>query len=103
MLELCAHGVRAIGTDAWSLDRPYPRIGAEWRERGEPAALWPAHFAGREQPYIQFEKLAQLATLPPTGASIIAFPVKVAHGSGAWTRAVALVPEATAARGRGAA
>lgn len=93
VLGLLARGVRAIGTDAWSLDRPYPLIGGEWRERRDPAALWPAHFAGIEQPYLQLEKLAHLGTLPRTGASIVAFPVKVANGSGAWTRAVALIPD----------
>jgi kynurenine formamidase len=92
VLGLLERGVRAIGTDAWSLDRPYPLIGEEWRERRDPAALWPAHFAGIERPYLQLEKLANLATVPPTGATIVAFPVKVEGGSGAWTRAVALVP-----------
>lgn len=91
--SLVERGVRAIGTDAWSLDRPYPLIGSEWRERREPSALWPAHFAGIERPYLQFEKLANLTTLPATGATLIAFPVKVADGSGAWTRAVALIPQ----------
>jgi kynurenine formamidase len=92
VLGLVERGVRAIGTDAWSLDRPYPLIGAEWRERHDPAALWPAHFAGIERPYLQLEKLANLATIPAAGATIVAFPVKVERGSGAWTRAVALVP-----------
>jgi kynurenine formamidase len=93
VLALLGRGVRAIGTDAWSLDRPYPLIGAQWRTHQDPAALWPAHFAGAERPYVQLEKLARLTTLPATGASLVAFPVKVAGGSGAWTRAVALVPD----------
>jgi kynurenine formamidase len=93
VLGLVDRGVRAIGTDAWSLDRPYPLIGEEWRERRDPAALWPAHFAGRERPYVQLEKLAHLEDVPPVGATVVAFPVKVQGGSGAWTRAVALVPD----------
>lgn len=93
VLALLDRGVRAIGTDAWSLDRPYPLIGSEWRDRRDPSALWPAHFAGIERPYLQLEKLANLTTLPLTGATIIAFPVKIANGSGAWTRAVALIPD----------
>ena len=48
VLALLERGVRTIGTDAWSLDRPYPLIGAEWQQRRDPAALWPAHFAGIE-------------------------------------------------------
>lgn len=30
LLYLAERGVRVMGTDAWSLDRPYPLIGAEW-------------------------------------------------------------------------
>jgi len=96
-LGLVERGVRAIGTDAWSVDRPYPLIGEEWSRLGDPARLWPAHFAGAERPYCQIEKLARLEALPPTGATAMCLPVKVAGGSGAWTRAVALVPEGPAA------
>lgn len=46
-----------------------------------------------ERPYLQVEKLANLLAVPSTGATIIAFPVKVEGGSGAWSRAVAVVPE----------
>jgi kynurenine formamidase len=96
-LGLIDRGVHLIGTDAWSLDRPYPRIGAEWAERRDPTRLWPAHFAGTERPYCQIEKLARLDALPPTGATVLCLPIKVAGGSGAWARAVALVPEAAGA------
>jgi cyclase len=91
--------VRLIGTDAWSLDRPYPLIGEEWAALRDPSRLWPAHFAGAERPYCQVEKLTALDALPPTGATLVCFPVKVAGGSGAWARAVGLVPERTGARG----
>ena len=93
VLALLDQGVRAIGTDAWTLDRPYPLMGQEWRDRHDPDALWPAHFAGIERAYIQLEKLANLTSVPQTGATIFTFPVKVQNGSAAWTRAVAFVPE----------
>ncbi|WP_433282956.1 cyclase family protein [Pseudonocardia xinjiangensis] len=92
VLHLVDAGVRVIGTDAWSLDRPYPLIGAEWGELGDPARLWPAHFAGIERRYCQVEKLARLDEVPPTGATIICPPIKVARAGAGWTRAVALVP-----------
>jgi kynurenine formamidase len=38
------------------------------------------------------ENLANLGELPPTGASVIALPMKIAGGSGGPLRAVALVP-----------
>ncbi len=92
VLWLLERGVRTIGTDAWSLDRPYPLMGEEWAQRQDPAALWPAHFAGIERPYLQIEKLANLEAVPPVGATILALPVKVQGAGGAWTRAAALVP-----------
>jgi kynurenine formamidase len=90
---LTDRGVRVIGTDAWSLDRPYPLIADEWASLQDPSRLWPAHFAGRARKYLQIEKLANLAALPPVGATVICFPVKVAHGSGAWSRVVGMVLE----------
>lgn len=89
---LVGMGVQLIGTDAWSLDRPYPLVGEEWLERQEPDALWPAHFAGMSTPYCHVEKLRNLGELPSAGATIIAAPIAVAEGSAGWVRAVALVP-----------
>lgn len=92
---LVESGVRLIGTDAWSLDRPYPLIGAEWRERRDPDRLWPAHLAGRRYPHVHAEKLANLDKVPSTGSVIVAAPVKVDGGSAGWVRAFAMVPEHT--------
>lgn len=92
VLYLAERGVRLVGTDAWSLDRPYPVIGAEWGERRDRSLLWPAHFAGLEREYCQIEKLANLDKLPAVGAVLVCFPIKVERGSGAWVRAVGLVP-----------
>jgi kynurenine formamidase len=41
-----------------------------------------------------FENLAALDRLPPTGATLIALPMKIAGGSGAPLRAVAILPAA---------
>lgn len=91
VLRLVGRGVHVMGTDAWSLDRPYPLIGAEWRSRRDPSLLWPAHYAGMERRYYHLEKLANLGELPPVGATLLCMPVKVEGGSGAWVRAVGLV------------
>jgi len=40
-----------------------------------------------------FENLTRLAALPPTGATIVALPMKIAGGSGGPLRAVAFLPE----------
>ena len=92
VLHLIERGVRVMGTDAWSLDRPYPSIGAEWREKQDSSLLWPAHYAGAERAYCHLEKLANLAALPAVGATVLCMPIRVEGGSGAWVRAVGLVP-----------
>jgi kynurenine formamidase len=40
-----------------------------------------------------FENLAQLDRLPPTGATLIALPMKIAGGSGGPLRAIAILPQ----------
>ncbi len=93
VLYLVDKGVRVIGTDAWSLDRPYPLIGGEWETVQDPTRLWPAHFAGIKRRYSQIEKLTNLEALPAIGSTILCFPIKVERGSGGWSRVVALIPE----------
>jgi len=92
VLFLVDQGVRVIGTDAWSLDRPYSMIGNEWATLQDSKRLWPAHFAGIKRKYSQIEKLTNLDKLPPVGSTILCFPIKVRGGSGAWSRVVGLVP-----------
>lgn len=92
VLYLVNQGVQVIGTDAWSLDRPYPLIGQEWETHRDPKRLWSAHFAGIKRRYSQIEKLTNLGALPSIGSTIFCFPIKVERGSGAWARVVAFVP-----------
>ena len=89
---LLDRGVRVIGTDAWSLDRPPHHMARDFHQTGDAAYLWPAHFVGREREYCQIEKLAHLGELPAaTGYTVACFPVSVHRGSAGWTRAVAIV------------
>jgi kynurenine formamidase len=83
-------GVRMIGIDAWGLDRP-PKAMAEDHKKGIPNSLWPSHFVGRQREYLQIERLANLDQLPPTGFTVIAFPVKIEEGTAGWSRVVALL------------
>lgn len=92
VLYLVDQGVRVIGTDAWSLDRPYPMIANEWTTLQDSKRLWPAHFAGIERKFSQIEKLTNLRELPAVGSTILCFPIKVKGGSGAWSRVIGLVP-----------
>lgn len=92
VLYLVDKGVKVIGTDAWSLDRPYPMIGNEWEAFHDPKRLWPAHFAGIKRRYSQIEKLTNLEALPAIGSTVLCFPIKVERGSGAWSRVVGIIP-----------
>ncbi|KWV33651.1 cyclase family protein [Micromonospora rifamycinica] len=89
---LVERGVKIIGIDAWGFDRPFASMLADYRRHGDNRALWPAHLYGREQPYCQLEKLANLGALPgDTGFTVVCFPVKLAGLGAGWTRVVAVV------------
>lgn len=87
-------GVRVIGIDAYTLDRPFASRVADYRRTGEERHIWPAHFAGSERDYCQIEKLANLDRLPrPHCLYASCLPVKIQGARAGGCRAVALVPE----------
>lgn len=88
---LLAQGVRVIGIDAWSLDRPIPTMVRALAE-GDKEQFFGAHLVGREVGFCIVEKLANLHLLPATGFTVALFPVKIERASGAWVRAVAILP-----------
>ena len=90
---LLERGVRVVGTDAWSWDRPLPLIAEEFQRTGNTSLIWEAHFAGIEQGYCHIEKLTGLDQLPSVGFTFFCFPVKIKGGSAGWIRAVALLDE----------
>jgi kynurenine formamidase len=93
-LWLVEQGVKVIGIDAYTLDRPFASMVADYRSTGDGRFIWPAHFAGIEKEYCQIEKLANLDLLPhPHGFLISCLPVKIQAASAGWCRAVALVPQ----------
>jgi kynurenine formamidase len=92
-LWLVEQGVKVIGIDAYTLDRPFADMMADYRRTGDGRFIWPAHFAGITREYCQIEKLANLDLLPlPHGFYVSCLPVKIERASAAWCRAVALVP-----------
>jgi kynurenine formamidase len=94
VLWLIAQGVKVIGIDAYTLDRPFANMVADYKRTGDGRYIWPAHFAGIEREYCQIEKLANLDQLPrPHGFFVSCLPVKIQAASAGWCRAVALVPE----------
>jgi kynurenine formamidase len=93
VLWLAEQGVKVIGIDAYTLDRPFASMVADFKRTGDGRFIWPAHFAGVTKEYCQIEKLANLHLLPgPTGFWVSCLPVKVKGASAGWCRAVALVP-----------
>ena len=93
VLWLVEQGVRVIGIDAYTLDRPFASMVADYRRTGDGRYIWPAHFAGITREYCQIEKLANLARIPrPHGLHVSCLPVKIQGASAGWCRAVALVP-----------
>src|SRR4051794_35330377 len=94
VLWLVGQGGKVTGIDAYTLDRPFASMVADYRRTGDGRHVWPAHFAGVEREYCQIEKLANLDRLPrPHGFHVSCLPVKVKGDSAGWCRAVALVPE----------
>jgi kynurenine formamidase len=93
-LHILRQGIRVVGTDAWSWDAPFSLISKKWKEsletgKPDPGIIWEGHFAGIETGYCQLEKLTNLDKVPPLGAIIYCFPVKIKNAGAGWVRAVA--------------
>jgi kynurenine formamidase len=82
-------GVRVMGIDAWGWDRPLHLQAEEALARKRPGIFWAAHQA--DLAYSQIERLANLDQLPPTGFTVACFPLRLAGGSGAPARVVAIL------------
>jgi kynurenine formamidase len=93
-LYLLERGIKVVGIDAWSWDRPLPFLALEFQQKGDPAVIWEAHFAGIERGYCHMEKMANLNQIPkPHGFKVACFPIKIKNASAGWTRPVAIVAD----------
>jgi kynurenine formamidase len=91
-LYLLEKGVKVVGIDAWSWDRPLPFLAKEFQETGDPKVIWEAHFAGIEVGYCHMEKMANLSGIGRShGFTVCCFPIKIKGASAGWTRPVAIV------------
>jgi kynurenine formamidase len=91
-LYLTQQGVKVVGIDAWSWDRPLPFLADEFQKIGDPSVIWEAHFAGIETGYCHMEKMANLIQIPiPHGFKVACFPINIKSASAGWTRPVAIV------------
>ncbi|MGB9846011.1 MAG: cyclase family protein [Desulfotomaculales bacterium] len=90
---LLDQGIKVIGIDCWGFDRPFA-VMAEEVKKGNPGALFPGHFIGREKEYCHIEKLGNLEQLPvPFGFKVAAFPQKVRNGTAGAVRVVAILED----------
>ncbi len=97
-LYIIRQGVHVVGTDSWGWDAPFLYTARIWKKmikagKPDPSIIWEGHFAGRELGYFQMEKLTNLDKVPPVGAIIYCFPIKIERASAGWVRAVAMIPE----------
>jgi kynurenine formamidase len=93
-LFLTKQGVKVVGIDAWSWDRPLPFLAEEFKEKGDPKVIWEAHFAGIEIGYCHMEKLANLSEIGrPFNFTVCCVPVKIKGASAGWTRPIAIMEE----------
>ncbi|MDM8549490.1 cyclase family protein [Desulfobacterales bacterium HSG2] len=93
-LFLTEQGVKVVGIDAWSWDRPLPYLAKEFQETGDPRVIWEAHFAGIEIGYCHMEKMTNLSAIGrPHGFTVCCFPIKIRGASAGWARPVAIVDE----------
>jgi kynurenine formamidase len=91
-LYLLEKGVKVVGIDAWSWDRPLPFLAKEFQETGDPKVIWEAHFAGIEIGYCHMEKMANLSAIGRShGFTVCCFPIKIKGASAGWTRPVAII------------
>jgi kynurenine formamidase len=93
-LFLLEKGVKVVGIDAWSWDRPLPFIAKEFRETGDPRVIWEAHFAGIEIGYCHMEKMTNLSKIGrSSGFTVSCFPIRIKRASAGWVRPVAIIDE----------
>lgn len=89
---LVESGVKIIGTDCYSLDKPFMVMVNQYYKTKDKGCLWPAHFYGREKEYCHIERLSNLDKIPVNfGFKLCCFPIKLKGMGAAWIRAVAII------------
>jgi kynurenine formamidase len=93
-LWLVEQGVKVMGIDAYTFDRPFKYMAEDYRRTKDGRVIWPAHFASITKEYCHIEKLANLDKIPrPYGFKVACFPISIRGASAGWCRAVAIIEE----------
>lgn len=82
-------GIRVMGIDSWGWDRPLYLEAQEALAQNAQGIFWAAHQIDVQ--YAHMERMVNLACVPDKKFQVSAFPIKVAGGSGAPIRAVAIL------------
>ncbi|MGQ2287771.1 cyclase family protein [Leuconostoc suionicum] len=90
-LYLTEHGVKVVGTDAWSWDIPFNYMAKKFSETNDFSIIWEGHYAGTVIPYYQMEKMGNLNLLPDDGFKIICQPINIYKASAGWVRPIAIL------------
>ncbi len=91
---ILSFGVKVIGIDTYSFDRPFKNMLNDFIQTGEKSNLWPTHFLGREKEYVHIERLQNLKALTSVERfNVACFPIKLKGMDAAWTRAVAIIED----------
>jgi len=93
LFYLLDKGIKIIGVDSYSLDRPsYLMVNEYFNSNKNSDVLWPTHIAGRQEEYCHIEQLMNLDRLErPFGFKVSCFPIAIERGSAGWCRVVALM------------
>lgn len=86
---LYGQGVRVMGVDAWGWEAPLHLQAEQAKAEARPGIFWAAHQV--DLAYAQIERLMNLGQLPPDGFTVACFPLRVAGGSAAPARVVAIL------------
>jgi kynurenine formamidase len=86
---LYEQGVRVMGVDAWGWDAPLHLQAMQATAEARPRRCRAAHQV--DLAYAQIERLMNLGELPPEGFTVACFPLRVAGGSAAPARVVAIL------------
>lgn len=85
-------GVHIIGIDSFSFDPPFQGMIDRYLKTRDKRYLWPAHMLGREKPYCQLERLANLNKLKRhKNITICCFPIHLLEADASWCRVVAII------------
>ena len=77
-LFLTEKGVKVVGIDAWSWDRPLPFLAREFKEKGDPKVIWEAHLPVSKRDIAIWKRWPiSPPSAGPTASRCACFPVKI--------------------------